>query len=154
MLPLTQYSLQFSSAEGGEGSRRADSVHRGLFWWGNPLQMCTNHPLLNYHCYHRWFFLFVFLQGIGNFCRRWQDHLRKCAGFCINQTNRGLASRDKSQTGGIRMTPKPVRGLTTGYLLINSHRCSPMPFKHFGRAFFSVHVCVSPILFPVIMAFV
>lgn len=42
------------------------------------------------------------------------------------------------------MTPKPVRGLTTGYLLINSHRCSPMPFKHFAQAFFSVHVRVSP----------
>ncbi len=147
MLPLTQYSLQFSSAWGGVVH---DFVHRGLFWWGNPLQMCT---LLNCHCYHICF-LGGFLQRIGYFCRRWLNHLRKCAGFCINQTNRGLASRGKSQTGGIRMTPKPVRGLTTGYLLINSHRCSPMPFKHFSRAFFSVHVCISPILFPVIMAFV
>lgn len=41
------------------------------------------------------------------------------------------------------MTPKPVRDLTTGYLLVNSHRCSPDALQTLFGVYFSVHVCFS-----------
>lgn len=148
--PLTHYSPQFSSTEGEKAAKElilcardcsGEEIHSRCVQIAPCLIAIV---VIDSFC----------MAGFGSFCRRWQDPLCKRAGFCIKQTNRSVVSRgrDQQKTGGIRMTPKPVRALTTGYWLINSHRCSPMPFKHFCRAFFSVHVRVSPVLLPVIMA--
>lgn len=81
--PIQQY-------KGGEGSQRADFVRQGPFGWGNPLQMCTNHPLLNCHCCHR-----CFVRGFGITCvEGGRIHWVNAFGFCIKPTNRSVVSTE------------------------------------------------------------